>query len=211
MTQSISNDSVIFKPGEAEKILGITHDELTYFRRRGLVEPARKGKGRGSDNGYGYRQLFTLVLIGELRKIGIDTNIIKRMLHCGRKNLSELWDKILTIDPDDRHAIWIDIDWLSKSEFTFRSYVIPQLSAFKEFKISGLAKNRILVEIAVEIAAVLACAAMERGDKTVARNELQLLNKLEFRARQLLEKARSAKGEEAKLYLDEPKEKKRKK
>lgn len=113
MTQSESNDSIILKSGDVERLLGCSHGELTYLRRRGLVKPVRTEKSRGSDCIYGIRQLFELTLIKQLRKLGIDTVEIKNILSNGKKELFALWEQVPRIESleDAReYGAWIEIE-----------------------------------------------------------------------------------------------------
>jgi DNA-binding transcriptional MerR regulator len=112
MTQLIENKDIILKSGDVERLVGCSHDELTYLRRRGLVKPVRTEKSRGSDCKYGIRQLFELILIQQLRKIGIDTIEIKNILDNGEKELSALWEqvpRISSLEDDSKYGAWIEI------------------------------------------------------------------------------------------------------
>ena len=125
MTQWPEDKDIILKSGDVERLLILSHGELTYLRRRGLVKPIRTEKSRGSDCIYGIRQLFELTLIQQLRKLGIDTVEIKNILSNGDKELSALWNQvpqISSLEDENKYSAWIVIDR--------RANVIHKLSAF---------------------------------------------------------------------------------
>ena len=177
MTQLESNDGVIFKPRETEQILGFTHDELSYLRRRGLIEPAQKGSGRGSDNGYGYRELFVLAFIKELRSLGIETSIIKNILESGKDHLPKIWNKLLSL-PIETYCVVISIVKEPSESFSFRSIADCNSKVHKGLEIETASSTHIQIDLGLIITHIRYLGYLFQQSKKIYERVCKIENSL---------------------------------
>jgi DNA-binding transcriptional MerR regulator len=153
MTQYESDKAIIFKPGEVEGLLRLTHGELTYLRRRGLVKPAKRGSGRGSDNGYRHEQLFILCIIRELRSLGIETSIIKEILKNGDQTAKAVLMAYVA-EPERPRHVWVDIHRLN-NQFSVKIYFNEANDFSSNVSIPQVFGSRILIDIGRDLNAIL--------------------------------------------------------
>lgn len=63
-------------------VTGVPYQTLNHWARTGLVEPSiAKAAGTGSERVYSFRDLITLKLVAELRKGGVTTRALRKVIN----------------------------------------------------------------------------------------------------------------------------------
>jgi DNA-binding transcriptional MerR regulator len=76
-----------FTPGQVTRLTGLPYSTLNLWAKKGLVAPSiSTGVGSGNERIYSFRDLITLKVAFELRKAGINTRSLKKVVDFLREN-----------------------------------------------------------------------------------------------------------------------------
>lgn len=76
-----------FTPGQITRLTGVPYSTLNLWAKNGLVQPSiATGMGSGTERIYSFRDLVALKVAFELRKAGVTTRSLKKIVQFIREN-----------------------------------------------------------------------------------------------------------------------------
>lgn len=76
-----------FTPRQVTRLTGVPYSTLNLWAKKGLVQPSiAAGQGSGSERIYSFSDLIALKVAFELRKAGVTTRSIEKVVHFVREN-----------------------------------------------------------------------------------------------------------------------------
>jgi len=95
-----------FTPRQVMQLTGVPYSTLNLWAKNGLVQPSvAPGTGTGSERVYSFSDLVALKVAFELRKSGVTTSSIKRVVEFLRENVPRNWAKYRSAITDNFRVI----------------------------------------------------------------------------------------------------------